>query len=60
MQTRILAGVRIEDFFPPASDLPENVRPDELQRKFGGLGGEGAQKIVEEIRRRLAECDGLR
>jgi hypothetical protein len=59
MQERILAGARVEDFFPPVRGLPGRIRQDELQEEFGGLGGEGTQAIVEDIRRRLATCEGL-
>jgi hypothetical protein len=60
MQARIRAGVRIDDFVPKLGDLPEGLSRDELQDRFGGLGGEGTRKVVEEIRRRVAACAGLR
>lgn len=58
-QRRIMNGVRIEDYLPDLHDLPEGLTRDQLQAEYGGLGGEGTQKVVSEIRRRLAACVGL-
>jgi hypothetical protein len=59
MQARILAGARNADFCPDARDLPEGIARDDFQARYGGLGGAGTQKLVDEIRRRLAACPGL-
>jgi len=56
MQVRIRNGVAIADFVPKLLDLPEGISNDDFQREYGGLGGEGTKKIVEEIRRRLYAC----
>ncbi len=60
MQARIRNGVVIADFVPNPLDLPEGIGNDDFQVEYGGLGGEGTKKIVEEIRRRLDACEGLR
>jgi hypothetical protein len=60
MQARIRGGVRSEDFVPQLSDLPEGLSSDVLQERFGGIGGDETRKVVEEIRRRIAACPGLR
>ena len=60
MQARIRGGVAIEDFMPDPLDLPEGLSREEFQTKYGGLGGERTKKVVEEVRRRLATCEGLR
>jgi hypothetical protein len=60
MQARIRNGVVIADFVPYPLDLPEGIGNDHFQAEHGGLGGEGTKKIVEEIRRRLDACEGLR
>lgn len=60
IQARIRGGVAIEDFVPDPLDLPEGLSRDEFQAKYGGLGGAGTKKVVEEVRRRLATCEGLR
>jgi hypothetical protein len=60
MQARIRDGVVIADFVPNPLDLPEGIGNDDFQAEYGGLGGEETRKIVEEIRRRLDACEGLR
>ncbi|MCP3917344.1 MAG: hypothetical protein GY711_17495 [bacterium] len=60
IQTLIRAGVQLEDYMPFAADLPERISGEVLQDEYGGLGGEVTTRVVEEIRRRLAECKGLR
>ena len=60
MQARIRNGVVIAEFVPNPLDLPEGIGNDEFQVEYGGLGGDRTKKIVEEIRRRLDACEGLR
>jgi hypothetical protein len=60
MQARIRDGVVVADFVPNPLDLPEGIGNDDFQAEYGGLGGEETRKIVEEIRRRLDACEGLR
>jgi hypothetical protein len=59
MQARIRNGVVIADFVPNLLDLPEGISSDDFQVEYGGLGGKRTKKIVEEVRRRLAACEGL-
>ena len=59
MQLRIRDGVEIGDYCPAVLDLPEGLTLEEFQSDYGGLGGEGTRAVVEEIRRRLATCEGL-
>ena len=59
MQSRIRNGVRIADFCPDVQELPEGLSRDEFQTEYGGLGGAGTRSVAEEIRRRLATCEGL-
>lgn len=56
MQNRIIRGFRVDDFFPPAADLPEGIADAELQSQYGGVGGEGYNRIIEEIEQRIAKC----
>jgi hypothetical protein len=53
-QRKIMRGARIEDYLPDLHDLPEGLTRDEFQTEYGGLGGEGTQRVVDEINRRLA------
>lgn len=60
MQRRLAKGFHSDDFFPPAEDLPEGIPDAELQRRYGGVGGEDYLKLVEEIERRVAACPAYR
>jgi hypothetical protein len=59
MQARAAAGVRSADVVPDLRGLPEGLSRDVFQADYGGLGGEGTQRVVEEIRKRLAGCAAL-
>jgi hypothetical protein len=56
MQTLIADGFKVEEFFPPAADLPEGIPDSELQSRYGGVGGQRYRHMAEEIERRIAEC----
>ena len=58
IQDRIVRGFQIDDFFPPAADLPEGITDAELQTQYGGVGGEGYRRIIEDIEQRIATCSG--
>ncbi len=60
MQERIAGDFRIDDVFPPAADLPEGIPESVLKAEYGGVGGAGYRRMVEEIERRLRECPALR
>lgn len=53
LQERLAAGFRVDDFFPEAADLPENVQDAELQAHSGGVGGALFRKYAAEVERRL-------
>ncbi len=56
MQERLARGFRLDDFFPEAADLPEDLPDAQLQAVYGGVGGPGYQRVVGEIERRVAAC----
>jgi hypothetical protein len=60
IQDHLARGFRIDDFFPRADDLPENLPEPELQAKFGGVGGERYRRIVGIIDSRVAACVAYR
>jgi hypothetical protein len=60
MQDRIAGGFRVEEFFPPAADLPERISDATLQSRYGGVGGEFYQRFIAEIERRIAACAAYR
>ena len=60
IQERLARGFVVDDFFPPAEDLPEGLSDAELQKRYGGVQGAGYRKLAEELERRLARCTGYR
>ena len=59
MQSRIRNGMGTADLCPDVRNLPEGISRDDFQAEYGGLGGAETRRVVEEIRRRLATCEGL-
>ena len=59
LQLKIRQGFTIADCFPVIGGLPEGISRDDFQNKYGGLGGADTNRIVEEIKRRLANCSLL-
>jgi len=58
LQDRLARGFQVDDFFPPAADLPEGIPDAELQSQYGGVGGEGYLRIIAVIEQRIADCAG--
>jgi hypothetical protein len=55
-QARLAGGFRVDDFFPPASGLPEGIQDAELQSRYGGVGGPLYRQTAREVDRRVAAC----
>ena len=53
LQARLAAGFLVDDFFPEASDLPENIQAAELEGRYGGVGGRLFRQYAAEVERRL-------
>ena len=60
MQSRLAAGFSVDDVFPPADGLPENIQDAELQSRYGGVGGPLYRRAAAEIERRIAACAAYR
>lgn len=60
MQKRITSGFVESDFMPEGSDLPEGLSDEEFQQVYGGVAGDRYQRVVEEIDRRIGECEAFR
>ena len=58
LQTRLAQGFMVDDFFPEAKGLPEGIQDAALQTRYGGVGGEGYERLTTEIERRIASCPG--
>jgi hypothetical protein len=60
LQERLAGGVRVDDFFPEAADLPEDIQDAELHARYGGVGGPLFRQYTAEVERRLWSCPGYR
>jgi hypothetical protein len=60
VQRRVAAGFRLDDFFPPGRDLPENIPDSVLRAQYGGVGGPLYRRYADEIERRIASAAGYR
>ena len=60
LQERLTDGFRVDDFFPEAADLPEDVQDAELQSRYGGVGGPLFRAYGTEVERRLWSCPAYR
>ena len=60
LQERLAAGFRVDDFFPEAADLPEDIQAAELEARYGGVGGRLFRQYAAEVERRLWSCPAYR
>ena len=60
LQERLAVGFRVDDFFPEAADLPENIQAAELEARYGGVGGRLFRQYAAEVERRLWSCPAYR
>ena len=60
LQERLAGGFRVDDFFPEAADLPEDIQDAELQSRYGGVGGPLFRSYAAEVERRLWNCPAYR
>jgi hypothetical protein len=56
LQGRLAGGATLEEFLPPAAGLPEGVTDAQLERDYGGVGGEGYRRLAASIESRLPWC----
>jgi len=54
LQARLAAGFRLDDYFPLAAGLPEDIQDADLQSRYGGVGGQEYAKVAAEVERRIA------
>lgn len=59
MQQRLSQGFAVDDFFPPAADLPENLTVEQFRGRYGRVGSAQYRDEVDRIDARLDRCAGL-
>lgn len=60
LQERLLRGFKVDDYFPDAQGLPEDLQDAEFRARYGGVGGEGYRRLAAEIERRISTCAAYR
>lgn len=60
LQERLARGFNVDDFFPQAQGLPENLQDSEFEARYGGVGGKGYLRLMAEIERRVSSCAAYR
>jgi hypothetical protein len=56
LQDHLAGDFRLDDFFPEAGDLPENLTETDFTARFGGVGGERYRIIISIIESRVSAC----
>jgi len=59
MQDLLTREFDIDNFFPQASDLPENLTTEQFREQYGTAGSERYRDQVNKIESRLDSCAGL-
>jgi hypothetical protein len=59
MQLRLHRGFALDDFFPAAADLPENLTVDQFRDLYGSVGSRRYRQKVGEIEARLDRCAAI-
>jgi hypothetical protein len=58
-QKLLQKGFVVDDFFPPAADLPENLTTEQFRREYASVGSQRYRWKVTEIEMRLDHCVAL-
>lgn len=59
MQARLHDGFNVDDFFPPAADLPENLSVEQFRRDYDGVGSQAYRQKIRDIETRLDRCAAI-
>ena len=59
MQARLQSGFAVDDFFPQAADLPENLTTEQFRARYGGVGSQRYRQVARDIEARLDRCPAL-
>ncbi|MDH4131070.1 MAG: hypothetical protein OEW17_07930 [Gemmatimonadota bacterium] len=59
MQARLRDGFAVDEFFPPAADLPEDLTVEQFRRDYGRVGSPRYRQVTADIEARLDRCPGL-
>jgi len=59
MQRRLQRGFAVDDFFPDAADLPENLTTEQFRAIYDGVGSQRYRQVAGDIEARLDRCPAL-
>jgi hypothetical protein len=59
MQELLQNAFAVDNFFPPAADLPENLTTEQFRREYGSVGSQRYRQKIGEIETRLNYCVAL-
>ena len=59
MVVRLQNGFAVDDFFPDAAHLPENLTVEQFRRDYSGVGSQRYREQVDTIDKLLDRCAGL-
>jgi len=59
MQARLQRGFAVDEYFPPAADLPEDLTVEQFRRDYGSVGSPRYRQMTADIEARLDRCLGL-
>jgi hypothetical protein len=59
MQRRLQIGFSVDDFFPEAADLPENLTTEQFRAIYDGVGSQRYRQVAGDIEARLDRCPAL-
>lgn len=58
IQKRLADGLGLNEYFPDPADLPEGIPDKKFEADYGGVGGAGYRRLVDEIDRRIRDSRG--
>lgn len=59
MQRAVSAGPAVERFHPDPGGLPDDMQRPVFRAEYGGVGGQGYKRVMDDIMTRLQSCDLL-
>ena len=60
LQAFIAEGIAPDDLMPPGRDLPEDISDEELEQRYGGVGGPLYRAVVADIEERIQSLPMVR
>ncbi len=59
MQQRLTLSVQADEYLPVIDDLPEFLKKEKFEERFGGPGSWAFRAVIRDIDQRLDQCPSL-